>query len=62
MLNSNIRADAVEVLEYPDLVEKYRVRGVPKTVINNTVEFFGALPEADLIERLLEAAHSGSEG
>jgi hypothetical protein len=56
MLNPNIRADAVEATEYPDLVQRYGVRGVPKTVINDTVEFVGSLPEADFIERLLEAA------
>jgi hypothetical protein len=56
LLNSNIRADAVEATEYPNLVSKYSIRGVPKTVINEEVDFVGSLPESDFVERLLTAA------
>ncbi|MBI5743068.1 MAG: FAD-dependent oxidoreductase [Elusimicrobia bacterium] len=43
-LNDNIRADMVESAEFPDLSRKYEVTGVPKTLINGTSSFTGALP------------------
>lgn len=43
--NSRITADVVEVSEFPDLASRYAVRGVPKTVINDSVEFVGNVPE-----------------
>jgi hypothetical protein len=39
----------VEASEYPDLVRKYRVSGVPKTMVNETVEILGARPEEDFV-------------
>ena len=39
-----------------DLAQRYRVRGVPKVVINEVHWFEGAAPEATFIERLLQAA------
>ena len=41
----NIRATCVEATEFMDLTRKYRVTGVPKTVVNGTIEMLGALPE-----------------
>lgn len=47
----NIRADMIEVSEYPHVAQKYSVQGVPKIVINETHSFEGALPvEMFLIE------------
>lgn len=43
--NPRVVADVVEVSEFPDLANRYAVRGVPKTVINDTVEFVGNAPE-----------------
>jgi glutaredoxin-like protein len=54
--NSHIVADVVEVTEFPPLVQQYAVRGVPKTVINDTVEFVGALPEQQFVEHVQRAA------
>lgn len=48
-----ITAYAVEATEYPDLARKYRVTGVPKTVVDDTVEILGALPEDAFIEQAL---------
>lgn len=42
---SDVVADVVEVSEFPDLANRYAVRGVPKTVINDSVEFVGNVPE-----------------
>ncbi|MBZ5552897.1 MAG: thioredoxin family protein [Acidobacteriia bacterium] len=52
--NDFITSDMVEVNEYPDLVRRYQVRGVPKTVVNDTVEFVGALPEAEFVAQVLK--------
>ena len=49
----NITAYAVEATEFPDLARRYRVNGVPKTVVNEEVEILGALPERDFIEQAL---------
>jgi len=51
-----ITADMVEAAEYPELVQRYRVRGVPKTVINGRQFVDGAVPEEELIEQVLQAA------
>lgn len=59
--NANITAYAVEVTEYPDLARRYHVTGVPKTVVNETIEILGAIPEDDFISQSLTApATSGS--
>lgn len=43
-VNEHIRADMVEAAEFPELVKKYQVTGVPKTIINGSQSFAGALP------------------
>lgn len=50
--NDNIRADMVEIAEFPHLAHKYNVMSVPKTVINESFEFVGALPEEAFIEKI----------
>jgi glutaredoxin-like protein len=55
MLNSNIIADMIEAVEFPELSEKYEVMAVPKVVINEKVTFEGALPEAEFAEQVMEA-------
>jgi len=51
--NPNITAYAVEASESPDLVRRYQVTGVPKTVVNEQVEILGALPEDVFVEQAL---------
>ena len=54
--NPHITAYAVEATEFPDLVRRYQVTGVPKTVVavgNETVEILGALPQAAFVEQAL---------
>ena len=55
MENPNIRADVVEVQEYPVLAQRYRVQGVPKTVINDKLQFVGAVPERQFVDAVLRA-------
>ncbi len=37
-----ITADCIEVSEFPDMIQKYQISGVPKIVVNETIEFVGA--------------------
>jgi thiol-disulfide isomerase/thioredoxin len=49
----HVRAFAVEATEYPDLARRYRVTGVPKTVVDDDIEILGALPEEDFVNQAL---------
>ena len=53
--NPNITAVAIEATEFPDLARRYQVSGVPKTVVNETVEILGALPQDAYVEQALTA-------
>jgi hypothetical protein len=44
-----VTAWAIEATECPDLARRYRVTGVPKTVVDETVEILGALPEDEFV-------------
>lgn len=46
----------IEASEYPDLVRQYRVSGVPKTVVNGTVEILGSRAEEDFVRTAIGAA------
>ncbi len=56
-----VTADMVEASEFPHLVYKYAVQGVPKTVINEEDGFAGAVPEHLAAQRLLEASRRAAE-
>ena len=54
--NPHIRATCVEATENMDLAQKYRVTGVPKTVVEGTgVEILGAVPEAEFVSAVIGA-------
>jgi glutaredoxin-like protein len=53
--NPSILADMVETIEFPFLAQRYAVMGVPKVVINETINFVGALPEERFLEYVLTA-------
>jgi hypothetical protein len=53
--NPHIRADVVEASEFPHLVQKYRIMGVPKTVVNEKVQFEGAVPENRFLVEVMKA-------
>ncbi len=54
-----VRADMVESSEFPHLVHKYNVFGVPKTVVNEVVEFEGAQPEPLFLAQVMKATAKG---
>lgn len=56
VLNPNITADMVEMTEFPQLVQKYDVMGVPKTIINEEFTVEGAYPERAFAEYVRHAS------
>jgi len=48
-----VTATTVEANEFPDLITRYAVSGVPKTIVNEQVEILGALPESQFIPKAL---------
>lgn len=55
-----VTGDMVEATEFPHLVQKYGVMGVPKTVVNESVSFEGAVPEAHFLSEVMKAAGQAS--
>ena len=55
MASDHITADMIETSEFPHLVNKYGVKGVPHTVINEKEAIVGAAPEAELAQKILDS-------
>ena len=55
ILSPYITSFAVEATEFPDLARRFRVTGVPKTVVNDQIEVLGGLPEDAFIEQTIGA-------
>ena len=53
--SDRIRSECVEANEFPELSQRYQVMAVPKIVINDRVEFEGAIPESDFVNAVLQA-------
>jgi predicted DsbA family dithiol-disulfide isomerase len=51
--NPLIKADVIDANEFPQLAMKYGVMGVPKIVVNEKIEFVGAVPENMFLEHVL---------
>ena len=51
-----VHSVAIDATEFPDLVRRYNVNGVPKTVVNDTMEIMGAAPEEEFIAAIARAA------
>ena len=54
--SERVRSECVEATEFPELSQRYQVMAVPKIVINDHVEFEGAIPESDFVNAVLQAA------
>ena len=49
-----IRAEGVEATEFPELANRFNVRGVPQTVINSGAgSVVGAVPEQNLLAEIM---------
>lgn len=62
MVSPHIRAETIEVNEFPELAEKYQVRAVPLTVINDEVAIPGMVHEKDLTKELMKLAKTRAPG
>lgn len=51
--NPHITSRALDAMEFMDVSRKYHVTGVPKTIVNETVEIMGALPEEMFVRAAL---------
>ncbi len=49
-----VTSDMVESAEFPHLTQKYNVSSVPKVIINEDIEFEGALPEKEFVENVMK--------
>ena len=47
---------AIDATEFPDLVRRHNVNGVPKTIINDSKELLGAAPEDAFVAALTAAS------
>ena len=52
--NPHVKAEVVEVQEFPQMAQAYGVSGVPKTVINDKAEFVGAVPDEIFVNAILQ--------
>jgi predicted DsbA family dithiol-disulfide isomerase len=59
--NEHITADVVEVSEFIDMAQRYRVLGVPKTVVNERIEIMGVVPEPRFVQEVLKAVEPKQE-
>jgi alkyl hydroperoxide reductase subunit F len=56
-INENIRADMVEAQEFPQLVQRYNVSAIPKTIINEVHSFEGAVTAGRAYLEILKAVN-----
>jgi glutaredoxin-like protein len=61
MENDMIRADVVNAQEFPQLGQRYSVFAVPKTVVNEIVQFEGALGEDKFLAKVLETQNNAPD-
>ena len=53
--NPSITSKMIEAIEYNELAQKYNVMAVPKIVINDKVQFEGAVPEHVFLDMVKKA-------
>lgn len=55
MESERVTAQAIDAASFPDLAQEFSVYAVPKTVINGSHAFEGAVPERMLLARIRDA-------
>ena len=58
--SDKVTADVIEVSEYPLMAQRYQIYGVPKTVINESIELEGARPEATMLGAVEAASRTAA--
>lgn len=62
LTNDNVTAHIVEIAEFPHLAARYHVVGIPKVVINETVEFEGLVPLPEFLRHIQRAVQGSPTG
>lgn len=55
--NDHITADMIEASEFSPLANKYGVMGVPKTIINEKIQFEGAVSEPLFVDQVIKGSN-----
>lgn len=56
--NKNITAEIIDSLEFPELVHKYQVNSVPRTIINERFDILEVVSEEELMSKIMESLHT----
>ena len=56
----HITTSVIEATEFPDLVQRYRVSGVPKTVVDDQIEILGVQSEEIFVKEVFPASPPGA--
>jgi glutaredoxin-like protein len=59
-VNPQVRADMIDAAEFPTLIERYQVQGVPRTVINERPAFEGAMLPGPAVMAILKEVDRGT--
>ncbi len=60
LVSEHVKAEAIEVSEFPDLARRYEVKTVPLTLIGERIAVLGAVPEKGLVEQVVKATQSAA--
>jgi len=61
MSSPRVKAETIEINEFPELAERYGVQVVPLTVIDSRIAVPGMVDEAQLVEQVTKAAQGSAE-
>ena len=56
LASPHVHTTTIEANEFPQLSYRFGVQGVPRTIVNQTAGFAGALPEEMYVARVLRLA------
>ena len=54
--SDNINVDIIDATQFLEVAEKFNVRGIPMTVINNEKSFYGALDYEEYVDQIIRQA------
>ncbi len=53
--NPHIKAEIVEITEFPHVAAKYQIQGVPTVILSDVLMFVGAVPEENFVDAINQA-------
>jgi len=60
MQSDVITADLVDVEDFPEVAQRYKVLAAPTVVVNGSYHFYGTLEESEFVEQVLKGAQESS--